>query len=172
MLKRGTAIDPRVHALHTVILMNEFPDVTRKGLGLLKGMKVEVGLKEGAAPKFCKSRPIHFALRERVKQVMQKQVEDGEMEPVEKSDWAAPIMVVKIKDGGLRVCANFRVTINPYLKMKTYPLPTRHSHMESHFQNWIWQELTSKWRSKKGVDPSSPSTHLGAFSSIAICHLE
>ena len=43
---------------------------------------------------------------------------------MEQSNWAAPIVVVKKKDGSLRVCADFKVTINPYLKMKTYPLPT------------------------------------------------
>ena len=33
-------------------------------------------------------------------------------------------MVLKKKDGGLRVCADFKVMINPHLRMKTYPLPT------------------------------------------------
>ena len=32
MLKRGNGSDPQVHALHTVTLINEFPEVTRKGL--------------------------------------------------------------------------------------------------------------------------------------------
>ena len=45
-LKRGNGNDLRVHTLHTLTLMNEFPEVTRKGLGLLKGMKAELGHKE------------------------------------------------------------------------------------------------------------------------------
>ena len=52
MIKRGIGSDPRVHTLHTATLMNEFPEVTKKGLGLPKGMKAEVELTEGAAPKF------------------------------------------------------------------------------------------------------------------------
>ena len=123
MLKRGNGSDPRVHTLHTATLVNEFPEVTRKGLGLLKGMKAEVGLKEGAAPKFCKSRPIPFDLLEWVKHVRQKQVKDGEIEPVEQNDWAAPIVAVKKNDGGLRVCADFHGDNQPILQDEDVPLP-------------------------------------------------
>ena len=49
---------------------------------------------------------------------------DGELLPVDHSDWATPIVVVTKKDGKLRICADFKVTINPYLKIPTYPLPT------------------------------------------------
>ena len=49
MLKRRIGSDPRVHTLHTAIQMNEFPEITRKGLGLLKGMKADVGRKEGGS---------------------------------------------------------------------------------------------------------------------------
>ena len=32
--------------------------------------------------------------------------------------------MVKKKDGGIRICADFKMTINPYLRHKTFPLPT------------------------------------------------
>ena len=81
-------------------------------------------LKPGTTPKFCKSRPVPFALREQVEKAIQQQVADGELEPVEYSDWAASIVVVRKKDGGIRICADFKMTVNPYLQTKTFPLPT------------------------------------------------
>ena len=76
---------------------------SKERAGPTKGNEGQGGLKEGAAPIFCESRPIPFALLERIKQVIQKEVEDREIEPVEQSGWAPPIMMVKKKDGGLRV---------------------------------------------------------------------
>ena len=46
---------------------------------------------------------------------------DGELLPVDQSDWATPIVVVTRKDEKLRICADFKVTINPHLKVPTYP---------------------------------------------------
>jgi len=33
-------------------------------------------------------------------------------------------VVVTKKDGGIRICADFKMTINPHLYMQTFPLPT------------------------------------------------
>jgi len=52
------------------------------------------------------------------------ELEPVELEPVERSDWAGPIVVVHKKDGGIRICADFKMTVNPHLQVKTFPLPT------------------------------------------------
>ena len=90
--------------MHSVTWTNEFPEVTKEGLGLLKGIKATVELEPGAQQKFCTSQPVPFALREQVEQSIHQQVEGGELEPVESSDWAAPIVIVRRKDGGQNLC--------------------------------------------------------------------
>ncbi|KAL5493850.1 hypothetical protein EMCRGX_G015084 [Ephydatia muelleri] len=124
LLKSCTKGDPRINALHTASWINEFPDVVKEGLGQLKGIRADIELKGKVKPIFCKSRAVPFALRKQVEEILQQQVEDGELQPVEQSEWAAPIVVVKKKDGGIRICADFKMTINPYLRHKTFPLPT------------------------------------------------
>ena len=106
------------------LIKEEFPDVFKEELGMLKGIEAEIELQQGVSPKFCKPRPIPFSLRSQVEQTLQQQVADGELVPVDQSDWATPIVVVTRKDGKLRICADFKVTINPHLKLPTYPLPT------------------------------------------------
>jgi len=57
----------------------------------------------------------HFICpQEKVEQQLDKQVEEGELVQVDKSDWAAPIIVVQKKDGEIRICGDFKVSINPF----------------------------------------------------------
>ena len=44
--------------------------------------------------------------------------------PVDRSDWATPIVIVRKKDWGIRICSDFKVFINPVLQCQTYQLHT------------------------------------------------
>ena len=46
----------------------------------------------------------------------------GVLERTDHSDWAAPVVTVP-KDGQVRICRDYRVTINPVLEIDQYPLP-------------------------------------------------
>ena len=50
-------------------------------------------------------------------------VEKGVLEPVHASEWASPIVVVPKKDGRIRLCGDYKVTINPLLTIDSHPLP-------------------------------------------------
>lgn len=39
------------------------------------------------------------------------------------SEWASPVVVVPKPKSDIRICVDFGITINPYLKTVHYPLP-------------------------------------------------
>jgi len=90
-------------------------------LGVLQKIEASITIESHALPKFHHPRPVPFAVREKLEETLRAQVAEGELIPVERSEWAAPIVVVHKRDGGLCVCGDFKITINP---PKVYPLPT------------------------------------------------
>ena len=105
-------------------LMGEFTDLFKEELGVLQGIEATIELKPTAMPRFCKNRPVPFALKEKVETLLKAQVDQGELRPVDKSEWATPIVVVPKSDGGIRICGDFKVTINPVICPQVFPLPT------------------------------------------------
>ncbi|XP_054257498.1 uncharacterized protein K02A2.6-like [Macrosteles quadrilineatus] len=83
-------------------------------LGSIKGVKTHIILKDGAVPKFCKFRPVPFALRKQVEEEIDKMVDDGIAYPVLSSDWATPLVVVP-KPTGVRLCGDFKTA---YLQLE------------------------------------------------------
>ena len=54
--------------------------------------------------------------------LIDEQVKTGELTPTESSDWASPLVVIKQgEDKGkkLRICGDFKVTINPHVIKQT-----------------------------------------------------
>ena len=89
----------------------------------MKNIKAKLKLKENATPKFHRPRTVPFALKEAVEQELNRLEEKGILQKVNYSDWAAPIVPVPKKDGKVRVCGDYKVTVNQSLDVDQYPLP-------------------------------------------------
>lgn len=46
------------------------------------------------------------------------------IEPISAADWATPVVVVRKKNGSLRLCGDYRSTVNASTKPTAYRLPT------------------------------------------------
>ena len=96
--------------------------VFNKGLGTIKGFKADIKLQDGAKPGFCKARPVPNALRQKIEEELDLLESQGVVNKVERSDWASPIVCVPKKDGSIRICGDFKVSINRVLLENPYPL--------------------------------------------------
>ena len=92
--------------------------------GTLKGVKVHVEV-SGDCPKTTSKpkRPLLYNLKDRTDKEIDKWIENDYIEPVSYHDHAAPIVVKEKDEDSVRICGDFSVTINKYLKEDQYPLP-------------------------------------------------
>ena len=98
-------------------------DIFEEGLGCCTTAKATLTLQEGTTPKFCKPRRLPFAIKPVVGAKLDRLEKRGVIEKVSQTDWATPIVVVRKPGGKVRICGDFKVTVNPVLKNDVYPLP-------------------------------------------------
>ena len=93
-----------------------------KGLEIIIGFKADIKLQDGAKPIFCKAHPVPYALRQKVKEELNRLEKLGVVKKVQWNDWASPIVCVPKKNGSLRICGDFKVWVNQVLLDNPYPL--------------------------------------------------
>ena len=67
------------------------------------------------SPRFFKPRPIPFALREKVETELERLQGGGVIRPV--TDWATPIVPVLKSSGEIRICGDYKLTVNMAAKV-------------------------------------------------------
>ncbi|CAG2213598.1 unnamed protein product [Mytilus edulis] len=104
-------------------LFAQHASVFSDNIGCVSGIKGNLIMKDNVKPVFMKARPIPYALRPKVEQELDRLEEEGIITKVPTSEWATPIVPVVKKSGGVRICGDFKVTINQQLQVDQYPLP-------------------------------------------------
>ncbi|GAA6080037.1 uncharacterized protein K02A2.6-like [Tachysurus ichikawai] len=91
--------------------------------GCIEGFKAKIRIKPGTTPIFCKARPVPYALKEAVERELDRLEKMKVISKTEKSEWASPIVTVPKADKTIRVCGDYKISINQCMEEQTYPLP-------------------------------------------------
>ena len=91
----------------------------------MKGLKAHITMKDGAKPIFIKPRRVPYAIKEEVEKELDKLKKNGVIVKTDKSDWASPIVVAPKADKSVRICGDYKVTINSAFEDEQHPLPTQ-----------------------------------------------
>ena len=105
------------------VLVKSFPEVFNDNLGEIHPFKARLVLKEGAQPVFCRPRSVPFAIKEQIETELERLEKTGVICPVKYSEWATPILPVAKPDRSIRICGDFKITVNSALHVDQYPLP-------------------------------------------------
>ena len=109
------------HSLESLLKQHE--GVFKDELGTLKGIEAKLHVDPQAKPLFYKAHTVPFALREKVEQELERLEKQDIITPVKFADWAAPIVPVEKRDGSVRVCGDYKLTVNKVAKTEVYPIP-------------------------------------------------
>ena len=105
-------------------VLNQNSDVFKPGVGTLKDYKAHIFIDSTVPPKFCKARSVPYAMRPLVEAQLDKLVQEGILTPIQYSDWAAPIVpVMKADRQSVRICGDFKQTVNKVSPLDKYPIP-------------------------------------------------
>ncbi len=116
-----------IHKVHTEDQLQQILDdneeVFKEELGLIQGVQAKLQVDQQVCPRFCKPRAVPYSLRKKVDLELERLEEEGVLERVEFAEWAAPIVPVVKEDGAVRICGDYKLTVNRACKLDAYPLP-------------------------------------------------
>ncbi|XP_039202919.1 uncharacterized protein K02A2.6-like, partial [Crotalus tigris] len=101
----------------------EFADVFSPQLGTFKGPPVSLKLDPTVTPIRIKARRVPFALKSKIDTELDKLIQQGILEPVDSSPWETPIVTPLKANGDIRICADYKCTLNKALQQHAYPVP-------------------------------------------------
>ncbi|XP_037521665.1 uncharacterized protein K02A2.6-like [Rhipicephalus sanguineus] len=84
-------------------VISRHPDVFREDINGYRGPLIHLELEEDASPKFCKARPVPLALQGPMEDELDRLQHQGILSPIQHSNWATPLVLVRKNDGTLRV---------------------------------------------------------------------
>ncbi|KII62323.1 Retrovirus-related Pol polyprotein from transposon 17.6 [Thelohanellus kitauei] len=87
-----------------------------------------IRLTEDAIPLLHRPRRVPLGIKTAVDKELERLVDNGVIERVdpvnEKLIWACPIVNISKKNGGVRICGDFRCTLNRHIIIPPYPFPS------------------------------------------------
>ena len=120
-------VDMRINAIDShdkklQKLLEDHNSVFKSAAGCLRNVKVILYGKPDSTPKFHRVRQPPYALREAIEKELSRPQRDSIVEPVDHSDWATPIVPVRKQDGTVRICGDYKITVNKVCKGDNHPI--------------------------------------------------
>lgn len=109
---------------HLEELLHDYRHLFEDELGIYKYEVIDLKLKDPqVSPIFCKPRQVPIAFRSKVEEELKKLEDMGVIVKVEHSNWGTPLVPVLKPNGKIRLCVDYKVTVNKHLEDFNHPIP-------------------------------------------------
>ena len=105
------------------VLLKKYEELFSGSQGAMKHFNGKLNVKKDVHLIFLKPRSVPFAIREAIETELKWLEAKGIIEKVPHSKWAAPIVPAPKGDGIIKICEDYKVTVNQSLQVDQYPLP-------------------------------------------------
>ncbi|KII74279.1 Transposon Ty3-I Gag-Pol polyprotein [Thelohanellus kitauei] len=109
-------------------ILETYKEVFTNNTRGIKGYTTSIKLRSACNPKVFKPRNVPYAVRNQVEQELERLSNEGILQKFDDVSsplsWASPIVVIEKPNGQLRICGDFKVSINKHIDYLPYPLPT------------------------------------------------
>lgn len=105
-------------------LIDKFPSVFDDSVGKMENVQASLTLKPNCKPVFIKARTLPFSIKDIVEKEIEDMVRNGVLVKVNHSQWATPVVPVMKSLNKVRLCGDYKITVNNNLLVDEYPLPT------------------------------------------------
>ncbi|KAI7797170.1 hypothetical protein IRJ41_014565, partial [Triplophysa rosa] len=98
-------------------------EVFKEELGMLKGTIATLHVPKDASPRFFRPRSVPYALKPKVEEEINRLLREKIISPVKYAEWAAPVVPIVKPDGSIRLCGDYKLTVNKVSTLEQYPIP-------------------------------------------------
>ena len=114
-------------------------------------------------------------MRNKIEQELARLEKNGIIKKVESSEWATPIVPVLKKDNTVRICGDYKVTINTHIQQNRHPIPVIEdlSHKLSRGERFTELDLSHAYTQLELDEDSKKlttvNTHMGLYQYQRLC---
>ena len=91
--------------------------------GEIEGLEAKLYVNDKVMPRCFTPRPVPLALKGKIDAELDRLQAEGVIRPVDHSDRAAPIVPVLKRNREIRICGDYKLTVNVAVKVDNYPIP-------------------------------------------------
>ena len=110
------------HSPELTAILEKHPEVFKNELGTLYEVQAKIHMIPCAQPNFREPHTVAYALKPAVEKELDKLQKEGIIEPVQFSEWVAPIVAVEKPGGQVQICGDYQLTANKASRLEAYPL--------------------------------------------------
>nr|XP_042901662.1 uncharacterized protein K02A2.6-like [Parasteatoda tepidariorum] len=104
-------------------VLKNYDDIFDNKLGSYTGNPVSLPINSDMAPVRCKARSVPLAMRPKIEAALAKLQSEGVIEEISNPKWSTPVVPVIKPSGEVRLCGDYKITLNKAMNAHPYPIP-------------------------------------------------